>query len=340
MPIRILLVEDHEGFREFVCLLLTERIEFQVIGQASNGLEGIQKAQEMQPDLILLDIGLPKINGIAAAEQIRKLAPKSKILFLSQHADREVINAALSAGGSGYVIKSDAGDQLLEAIKTVIQGRQFVGCKLERRINDDMTTPWKLLGKVIAACNCDFGCPCNFNAPPTMANCEGGWTWHIEDGAYGDVRLDGLNFSVYANWPSAVYDGNGEAVFFIDDRANNSQRLAIEALVGGTVGGPWGMLAATWRKVHGPYGVVYDIALDGLKTRIKCGGSLEIEGGPIRNPVTGAESHPRVFLPEGTIFKTGDFGTSVRFRLNCDVQYDHSGRYLAIGAFDYSGPAA
>ena len=93
-------------------------------------------------------------------------------------------------------------------------------------------------------------------------------------------------------------------------------------------------------QIHGPYAVGYDIAFDGVKTRIKCGDSLEIEGGPIRNPVTGAESHPSVFLPEGIIFKACDFGASVRFRLKHGVQYDHSGKYLAIGAFDYSGLAA
>ena len=338
MPIRILLVEDHKPFRQFVCSMLAERAEFQVIGQASDGLEAIQKAQELKPDLILLDIGLPKLNGIAAAQQIAKLAPKPKVVFLSQNIDAQIVKAALNAGGSGYVVKSDAGAQLFEAMETVIQGGQFLGRKLERRISDDIGAPWKLMGKVLAACNCDWGCPCNFNGTPTAGKCEGGWTWHVERGAYRDVRLDGLNFSVYVNWPSAVHHGNGEAVVFIDECADNSQRSVIATLVGGTAGGPWSLLALTWLKVHGPYDVGYDIAFDGVKTRIKCGGALEIEGGPIRNPVTGAESHPRVFLPEGIIFKAADFGASMRFRLKHDVQYDHSGKYFAIGAFDYSGP--
>ena len=74
-----------------------------------------------------------------------------------------------------------------------------------------------------------------------------------------------------------------------------------------------------------------------MNTQIKCGAFLEIEGGPIRNPVTGAESHPGVVLPEGIIFNRGDLGASVRFRLARDVEYDHSGKYLAFGSFDYSG---
>ena len=251
MPIRILLVEDHEPFRRFVCSRLAERAEFQVIGQASDGLEAIQRAKELQPDLILLDIGLPKLNGIAAAQQIAKLAPKSKIVFLSQNIDAQIVKAALNTGASGYVVKLDAGDQLFEAMETVIQGGKFLGRKLERRISDDMRAPWKLVGKVLAACNCDWDCPCNFNGPPTAGKCEGGWTWHVERGSYRDVRLDGLNFSVYVNWPGAVHHGNGEAVVFLDECADASQRSVIATLVGGTAGGPWSLLAATWLKYTG-----------------------------------------------------------------------------------------
>jgi CheY-like chemotaxis protein len=320
--------------------MLQERAEFELIGQASDGSEGVQKAQAMQPDLILLDIALPTTNGIEAAQQIGKLAPKSKILFLSQIADPAIVEAALSAGGNGYVVKSDAGDQLFQAIKTIIRGGQFVSGKLARRISNDVSAPWKLVGKVIEACSCDTDCPCKFNEPPTTGKCEGGWTWHIEDGAYGRVRLDGLNFSVYAKWPGAVYDGNGEAVVFIDDRADNSQWLAITDLVGGRGGGPWGVLAPTWCNVHGPYGVAYDIAFDGVKTRIKSGESLEIECGPVCNPLTGVESHRSLVLPEGIIFKQGDLGASVRFRLKRGVQYDHSGKHIAVGAFNYSGLTA
>jgi len=339
MRIRILVVEDYEPLRQFVCLALEERAEFQVVGQASDGLEAIQKAAEFQPDLILLDIGLPKLNGIAAAPRIRKLSKKSKILFWSQDNDTEIVRAALKAGGSGYVIKSDPIDELVEGIKTVIQGRQFVSGKLEQWATANTATPWKLLGKVLTACSCDWNCPCNFDELPTMGKCEGGWTWHVEEGAYGDVRLSGLNFSVYANWPGPIHHGNGEAVIFVDEHADDSQRSAIGELVGGTAGGPWELLAWTWPKVHGPYPVPYDIVLDGVKTKIRCEGSLEIEGGPIRNPVTGTESRPGVVLPDGIVFKAADFGASVRFRLMRDVQYDHSGKHISISAFDYSGPS-
>jgi hypothetical protein len=104
---------------------------------------------------------------------------------------------------------------------------------------------WELKGTVVIACNCDYGCPCNFNALPTQGKCEGSWTWHVERGAFGDTALDDLSFTVAVNWPGAIHEGNGEAVILVDERADQAQRDAIAALVSGDVGGPWGVLAWT-----------------------------------------------------------------------------------------------
>ena len=201
-----------------------------------------------------------------------------------------------------------------------------------------MADPWKLSGKVLVTCNCDWGCPCNFNARPTTGKCEGGWTWHIDRGSYAGVELDGLNLSLYANWPGAIHEGNGVALTLIDERANPKQRAAIETLLGGKVGGPWGVLGWTWPTVHGPYAVAYDFLLDGVKTHLKCGNYVEIACGPIRNPVNGAEAFPAVTLPQGIIFKQGDLGATTHFRVSKDVVYDHSGKYMAVGPFEYAGP--
>ncbi len=157
-------------------------------------------------------------------------------------------------------------------------------------------------------------------------------------GSYGATKLDGLNFSVYVNWPGAIHEGNGEALVLIDERADAAQRTAIETLLGGKVGGPWQVLGWTWPNVHGPHAVSYDLLFDGVKTRIKCGEHVEVECGPIRNPVTGAESHPGVVLPEGIIFKSGDLGATTRFRGSNGIEYDHSGKYMAVGPFKYSWP--
>jgi hypothetical protein len=145
------------------------------------------------------------------------------------------------------------------------------------------------------------------------------------------------SFSVYVNWPGAIHEGNGEGLTLIDERANERQRAVIETLIGGKVGGPWGVLGWTWPRVHGPYAVAYDLAFDGVNTRIKCGDYVEVDCAPIRNPVTGVESHPGVVLPEGIILKRGDLGATTRFRVS-KLDYDHSGKHMAIGPFEYAGP--
>ena len=138
MPIRILVVDDYQPFRQLVCSLLEERTEFQIIAQAADGLDAIRKAKQLQPDLIVLDIGLPKLNGIAAAREIRELAPKSKILFLTQEIDTEIVKASFKTGASGYVVKSDAGTDLFEALEAVIQNGRFVSRRLAKCIFDDI----------------------------------------------------------------------------------------------------------------------------------------------------------------------------------------------------------
>jgi len=124
--IRVLVVEDYEPFRRFICSTLGKRPRLQIVGEASNGLEAVQKAEELQPDLILLDVGLPILNGIEAARRIRKLSPESKILFVSQESSADVVEEALATGAGGYVVKTDAASKLLEGVNTVLRGEMFV----------------------------------------------------------------------------------------------------------------------------------------------------------------------------------------------------------------------
>ena len=126
---RILVVDDYEPFRRFICSTLGKRPELQIIGEASHGLEAVHKAEGLQPDLILLDIGLPKLTGIEAARRIRKLSPESKILFVSQESSADIVREALGTGASGYVVKTDAGRELLEAVSAVLRGELFVGAR-------------------------------------------------------------------------------------------------------------------------------------------------------------------------------------------------------------------
>ena len=129
--IRILITDDYADWRRQIRSVLQARPEWQVISEASDGLEAVEKAQDLKPHLILLDIGLPKLNGIEAARQIRQLSPSSNIIFLSQNTDLDIVRAALSTGAHGYVHKTDVLRDLLPAIEAVLQGRQFVSSSIK-----------------------------------------------------------------------------------------------------------------------------------------------------------------------------------------------------------------
>jgi DNA-binding NarL/FixJ family response regulator len=131
MTIRILVVDDYKDWRDQVRSLLRARPEWQIICEVSDGLEAVLKAQELKPDLILLDIGLPKLNGIEAARRIRQHSPNSKILFLSMDNSRDIVQVALGTGGLGYVFKAHAQSDLLPAVEAVLRGERFVGSGIE-----------------------------------------------------------------------------------------------------------------------------------------------------------------------------------------------------------------
>jgi len=126
MSMRVLVVEDFAPFRQFVTSTLGKAPDVDVICEVSDGLEAVQKAEELKPDLILLDIGLPTLNGIEAARQIRKLSPESTIVFVSQESSADVVQEALSLGGSAYVLKARAAIELLPVVNAVIFERQSV----------------------------------------------------------------------------------------------------------------------------------------------------------------------------------------------------------------------
>src|ERR1700746_3062670 len=126
---RTLIVEDHEALRALLRSLLESQTQCVVIGEASDGLQGVEKAKELEPDLILLDLALPKLNGMEAARRIRKISPNSKIVFLSQEPAPEIVQSALRFG-AGYLLKSDA-QQLPAAVHAVLEGGKFVSERLK-----------------------------------------------------------------------------------------------------------------------------------------------------------------------------------------------------------------
>jgi len=131
MPLRFLVVDDYEPFRRYLCVTLEQQLECPVIEQASDGLEAVQKAEALQPDVILLDIGLPKLNGLEAAKRIRRLAPRARLLFVSQESSADVIRETWRLGAHGYVQKLRAASDLLPALEAVLRGEQFVSGGLD-----------------------------------------------------------------------------------------------------------------------------------------------------------------------------------------------------------------
>ena len=128
--VRVLVVDDFQPFRQVVTSILQAQADLQVISEASNASQAVQMADELQPDVILLDIGLPDFNGIDAARQIRELSPLSKILFVTQGSSVDVMQEGLGLGAHGFLVKSDAGRELVAAVRTVLRGETFVSRRL------------------------------------------------------------------------------------------------------------------------------------------------------------------------------------------------------------------
>lgn len=196
---------------------------------------------------------------------------------------------------------------------------------------------WEISGTVLVGCNCDFGCPCNFNAPPTSGDCEGGWVWRIDKGRYGDVELDGLTLAVFADWPKAIHEGGGKAVALYDERADERQREALVALLRGGEGGPWGIFINTYELLD-ILPAPIEFEANGERSSYKIGDYAELQVEPIKNPVTGAEVRAAVVLPTGLVFNEGWCAASGVFKVEADgVKYDHSGKQAEYAPFSYSG---
>lgn len=125
--VRTLVAEDFRPFRKFLYSTLQKLPQLQIICEVEDGEEAVTNAKELKPDLILLDIGLPTLNGLEAARRIRKVSPKSKIIFISQESSADVVKEAFNSGASGYIVKTDAGLELLIAVTAVLRGEKFVG---------------------------------------------------------------------------------------------------------------------------------------------------------------------------------------------------------------------
>lgn len=171
---------------------------------------------------------------------------------------------------------------------------------------------WYIKGKEFANCNCSYGCPCQFNALPTDGFCMAAIGYAIDEGRFGDVKLDGLRAAVTYRWPGAVHHGNGTMQLVIDERADPKQRDALVAVMSGKEtqerATMWWVYAAMCPTKLDPLfkPIELEIDVDGRRGRFAVPGLLETVGEPIRNPVTGAELRARIDLPNGFEFRLGE----------------------------------
>lgn len=128
---RILVVDDYKPWRHKICSLLQTKPEFRIVAECWNGADAVERAEELKPNLITMDIGIPELNGIEAAVRVAEVSPSSKILFISGNTEPEVVSAAIDAGASGYLDKMRVGTELLPAVRSIIRGGCFFSPDIE-----------------------------------------------------------------------------------------------------------------------------------------------------------------------------------------------------------------
>ncbi|MDA4128193.1 MAG: DUF1326 domain-containing protein [Thaumarchaeota archaeon] len=190
-------------------------------------------------------------------------------------------------------------------------------------------TKWRYDIEMITACNCDWGCPCNFNAMPTRGFCTGAYAANIRSGHSDEVKLDGLKFVWAAHWPGAIHEGRGTGKIMIDEKASSDQRKALQGILTGSFGGlPWAIFKNTideWLEVSF---VPFEWNFDGARSWYKAGAEAQASLDPMRNPVTGAETSAQILLPNGLVAKELNTTATKTFSVFADgLKFAAPGRY-------------
>jgi hypothetical protein len=201
---------------------------------------------------------------------------------------------------------------------------------------------WALTGTMIVACNCDYGCPCNFSGFPTYGFCRAMVGHHINEGHYGDVKLDGLDVVYAASWPRAIHEGEGTQQIYITKRADERQREALYRIFDGRAkGNGYFVIFAGTEKYHLPPQFV-DIKanVDGKRTSFSVEGVLQVQLESFRSPVTGEEQETYVDIPKGFIWKKAQAcKTKVMRLVSPNLSFDHSGQNaFYVQKLEFKGP--
>jgi hypothetical protein len=175
---------------------------------------------------------------------------------------------------------------------------------------------WKIRGPEVSTCNCNWGCPCQFNSLPTHGNCRAGVAMRIDEGHFGDVKLDGLLWAAMFAWPEAIHLGNGEGLMIIDERADGAQREALLGILSGQTSQPgatmFNVFASTLVTVHEPVfaPINFEVDYDKWTGHFSIPGYIDAHATPIANPITGESHRAKVMLPQGFEYREAEFVSS------------------------------
>lgn len=203
--------------------------------------------------------------------------------------------------------------------------------RVERKV--PAVTYWEFKGRELVNCTCEYGCNCQFNALPDKGHCHAVAAIQIDEGRHGDTRLDGLCIAVLFKWPGAVHQGHGEALLFVDERANEQQREALIKIATGQDTDPFAtvfaVFASTLETVHEPVvtPIHFEVDVDGRRGKMSVPGYVEMTGEPIRNPVTGAEARAQIHLPNGFEYVVADIGSASSRTTGGPMDIDISSKY-------------
>ena len=197
---------------------------------------------------------------------------------------------------------------------------------------------WRVEGDLVSACNCEFGCPCNFNASPTDGRCNGTYVWCIQQGNFGDVRLDGLYMGLAAESPGPIHEGHMVAQAIIDSMASDREREALLKLVTGEVGGPFAVFASVTETFLDPIYARFAADIRGLDSRIVVVGVFEMGLTTVKNQITGDREDVKLIKATGFTSLESDLGATTVYRYSGGFRHDHSGKYGEYAHFEYSGP--
>ena len=200
---------------------------------------------------------------------------------------------------------------------------------------------WHIKADYVEVCNCDYGCPCNFNGFPTYGFCRALVLFSIREGNYDDTKLDGIDVIVAESWPKAIHEGNGTVQLYISKYATEDQRSAVINIFSGKAKGegPFAVFAPTFKYVLEPQYVDINKIINGKKSSFSVPGVMDVQVESFKNPVTGEEQETKIQLPKGFIFKMADAAKTMLMRISTPtMNFDDTGQNAFFAEVEYRGP--